>query len=117
MTYSNTFGNLKLDSWYKIFVLIGGLGFLLSLVLPMQAITNRQAMFLCLGILLIGLGEWKNNKILVQYVEANWESGAHYLSTPIRKPDLLGNGLIIIGIFLLIGSFIDIMHIYPIFTR
>lgn len=117
MSSTNWFSNLKLDAWYKIFVLIGGIGFLFSLFLPINPITNKQAMFFCLGIMLVGLGEWKNNKIHVQHWDETAFNREQWIQTPIRKPDALGNFLLILGIIVVVISILDILNIVSIFEN
>lgn len=41
--------NLKLDDWYMILVIVGALGFISSLTIPIIAISNKQTMVLSLG--------------------------------------------------------------------
>ena len=53
---------LNLDIWFKIFIYIGGGGFLGSLFIPVQIFDNMSVMFLTLGLLLFGVGEWINHK-------------------------------------------------------
>ena len=65
------FKSLKLDAWYMIFVYLGGTLLILSLFFPIQWITNKQLILFSLGILLIGLGEWKNHKIIVRTESPN----------------------------------------------
>ena len=65
------FKSLKIDSWYMVFVYLGGLLLVFSLFIPTQWITNKQLILLSTGILLIGLGEWKNHKHYTGIKEGN----------------------------------------------
>lgn len=56
------FKSLKIDAWYMVFVYLGGLLLIFSIFFPTQWITNKQLILFASGMLLIGLGEWKNHK-------------------------------------------------------
>lgn len=65
------FKSLKLDAWYMIFVYLGGILHIPSIFIPIQWITNKQLILFSSGMLLIGLGEWKNHKIIVRTESPN----------------------------------------------
>ena len=104
--------NLKLDAWYMVFVYIGVCGFLLSIFVPVQVFDNKNIMTLMLGLMFIGLGEWKNQKVKSFIKEANFYTGGPALvQTKFRHPDLIGNVLDIIGGILIIIFLIQISGI------
>ena len=116
MSSTNWFSNLKLDAWYKVFVLIGGIGFLFSLVWPIQTISNKQAMIFCLGILLIGAGEWKSQKFIARHYDASAFNAEQWVNYPVKKHDSISALFIILGIIGTISSFLDIIGIITIFN-
>jgi uncharacterized membrane protein len=107
---SDFLGNLKIDRWYKVFIYLGLLIFILSLFKNIKWITNKEIGLLGLAFLFIGLGEWKNEKTAVEFKPPNAYTGpAGILQYPIRKPDILGYCLLIIGLVFLILFFKEIL--------
>lgn len=100
----NFFSKLELDIWYKSLVYIGGIIFILSVSIDTRLISNAQAGYLGAGLFFIGIGEWKNHKVMIQHNPSNAYTGhAHILQIPIRHSDLVGNFFLIVGsIFLLV---------------
>lgn len=112
MDWPKLLNNLKLDAWYMVFVYIGVFGFLLSVFVPVQVFGNKNIMILMLGLMLIGLGEWKNHKVKSWIKEANFFTGGPALiQTKLRHPDLIGNMLDIVGIILIVIFLIQISGI------
>lgn len=110
MSPSDTFKSLKLDTWYKAFVYLGGVVFLSALFLEVKGITNGQLQLLSSGTFLIGIGEWKNHKT------ANWikppnayTGGAALMRAKVRVPDPFGRVCDILGFVLIILSVILII--------
>jgi len=104
------FKNLKLDRWYKIFIALGGMLLIFSLFIPTQWITNKQLILFSSGMLLVGLGEWKNHKYLSWIKPPNVYTGPPALmQQQIRDPDLLGWFLDLIGLILIIIGVIDLI--------
>ncbi len=102
MSIPEIFRNLKLDTWYKAFVYIGGITFFASLFFDVKGITNSQLQLLAGGIFLIGIGEWKNHKKLSQIKPPNAYTGPAALVTwTERMPDFIGNIFIILGLVLI----------------
>lgn len=105
---------LELDVWYKVFILIGSVALVASLFLPVQGISNSQLQMLAGGILLVGLGEWKNHKLQSVIKEANAYTGpAALLTYSVRKPDLFGVILELAGVALLTISVVSIIRQFP----
>jgi len=110
MSSPELFKNLKLDSWYKALIYIGGVLLVLSLFLDVKGITNNQLQLLAGGSFLIGIGEWKNRKVLAWIEPPNAYTGpAGLMQTKIRQPDLLGIIFDIIGVVLIMMGIIAII--------
>lgn len=95
--------NLKIDRWYKVLIYLGSLLFIFSLFIDIKWLTNKEIGLLGLAFLLIGLGEWENEKVAIEFKPPNAYTGpAGILQYPIRKPDMLGWCLLIIGFVFLV---------------
>ena len=94
---------LKLDSWYKACLYIGGVVLVVSFVVEVKGITNLQLQLLAGGSFFIGLGEWKNHKPVSWIKEANfWTGGPALMKGIVRKPDLVGRLFNLIGVILIL---------------
>jgi hypothetical protein len=103
LSLPDLFKDLKLDSWYKAFVYIGGAVLIISFFIEVKGITNTQLQLLSGGTFLIGIGEWKNHKVVSTIKPPNAYTGpAAYLEYTIRKPDFLGALFDILGIILIL---------------
>ena len=108
------FKDLKLDSWYKVFVYIGGAVLVFSVFVDVKGITNTQLQLLAGGIFFLGIGEWKNHKVETWIKPPNAYTGpAAYISATVRKPDfvgiifdLMGFVLFILGVWNIVKPFI-----------
>ncbi|RLJ00862.1 MAG: hypothetical protein DRP11_05340 [Candidatus Aenigmatarchaeota archaeon] len=98
MEFSDILRNLKIDTWYKAFVYLGGLVLAISFFVEAKGITNTQLQLLSAGIFFFGIGEWKNHKLLVEH------RPTVLIQYPIRKPDFFGVILELIGTTLIILS-------------
>ena len=97
------FKDLKLDSWYMAVTYIGGVALLLSFFVDVKGISNNYLQILAGGIFLFGLGEWKNHKTESFIKPSNAYTGpAAVISYKVRKPDLFGWLLNIVGLALII---------------
>ncbi|MFZ0185087.1 MAG: hypothetical protein WBV92_03750 [Nitrosotalea sp.] len=110
MTEPNPFANLKLDSWFKVLIPFGGIMAIMSLVYSPSFIPQKVLFVLGCGIFLLGLGEWKNQKYMHQFVEASAFNPFMKITQPIRRNDPLGVFLDIIGIIAIIVSLADFFH-------
>lgn len=59
MDFTQALKSLALDEWYKLLVLIGGIGTLGGLFIEVKVLNNSLITQLAFGFFLIGLGEWK----------------------------------------------------------
>lgn len=106
------FKNLALDAWYKALVYVGGAGLLLAFFVDARGVSNTDLQILLGGVFLLGLGEWKNNKIKSWIKPPNVYTGPTlWIDEPIRKPDVLGLlldgfgiALIILGLYRILVS-------------
>ncbi len=94
---------LALDAWYKVLIYVGAIFFGFGLLKDVHVITNGQLMLLSSGLFFIGIGEWKNRKVVSEFKEANAYTGpAAILSAEIRLPDFIGRSLNTIGVLLIL---------------
>jgi len=106
---SNFLENLKIDRWYKVFIYLGTFLFIISLFSTTHWLTNKQTGLLGLALFFIGLGEWKNEKVAVMFKPSNAYTGpAGFLQWPIRKMDLIGIIMLLVGIVFLIMFIISL---------
>lgn len=99
------------DTWYKAVMSLGVIGFVIALMVDIKAISNNQLLLLSLGLFFIGLGEWKNHKKVSFIKEANAYTGpAAFIKSTVRKPDLIGTILVVLGVLLLIISIGTIVY-------
>ncbi len=102
MDVSKVLNNLKLDVWYRAVFYVGTLCLIASLFFEVKGVTNAQLQLLSLGAICLGLGEWKNHKVLSWIKPANAYTGGPALMTaPVRSPDVVGKILDVLGIVLL----------------
>ncbi|MDD5639151.1 MAG: hypothetical protein PHO28_04600 [Candidatus Pacebacteria bacterium] len=95
--------NLNINKWYKVLIYLGLLLFMFSLFIDIKWLTNKEIGLLGLAFLFIGLGEWKNEKVAIEFKQPNAYTGpACILQYPIRKPDVLGWCLLIVGFVFLV---------------
>lgn len=62
---ANPLDNLKIDYWYKMLPVIGGLTLVLSLTTEMLVANNVTVSLLSLSAIFIGIGEWINHPLQV----------------------------------------------------
>jgi len=91
------FDALSIDRWFKSIMYFAGVIFVLSLVRPIQILTNEAIAASGAGLFLYGLGRWKNEKTLTGIQDAGYR-GIFKYSQKQRKPDIVGLILEIIGI-------------------
>lgn len=109
MSDPNPVRNLKLDEWYKVLIPIGGTIMIISLVFTIPEFTKKELFFLGGGLLLVGIGEWKNERFHTQFVDQTVFNPFMRISQKYRVNDKLGVPLEIIGIIAIIISLLDIL--------
>lgn len=112
MSIGDVLKNLIVDSWYKAFVYLGAVIFVISLFSDAKGLTNAQVQMLSAGLFLFGTGEWVNHKRESFFKENNfWTGGPALISYTVRKPDLFGLFLDLLGIVVLALALWNIMKI------
>jgi len=102
MDVSKVLDSLKIDTWYKALVYLGGVVLGCSLFLDVKGITNQQLQLLSSGVFLFGLGEWKNHKVIAGFKPPNAYTGpAAFMQTKVRGADFFGILLDLIGLALI----------------
>lgn len=96
------FDNLNLDNWFKSVTYIGGIIAILSLTVPLQILSNEVLAAIGFGAFLYGIGRWKNQKTITNFVPGG------KISHKERVTDLLGLFLEASGIVLISGALIHI---------
>jgi len=110
MAVPDAFKNLTLDTWYKAFVYIGGLGFVAALFAEVKGLSNGQAQLLTMGFFLVGIGEWKNHKTATWLKPANvYSGGAALMSAKVRQPDGFGLTCDFLGVLLMLIGVVSII--------
>lgn len=99
----NLLSNFKIDRWFKVFLYVGVILFVISLSIEVKWLTNETVGWLGLSILFIGLGEWKNEKTAVEPAPGG------FVQYPLRPSDVIGWTLIGIGIVCLLFFFGEIL--------
>jgi len=105
----NPLNKLKLDIWFKVLIPIGAIILLLA-----SYMSDKELMLLGFGLLLIGMGEWKNHRLHSKHIDASAYNAEQWIHATIRKPNALGILLDVLGIIALIIwglGFFDIIHI------
>lgn len=94
---------VALDTWYKVLMYLGVILFGTGLTVELRGITNGEALLIGLAMFLIGIGEWKNHKVVAWINPPNiYTGGAALIQAKERRPDLFGLfldfcGLIVLG--------------------
>lgn len=102
---------LALDRWYKVLIMIGGTLLVVAFFKEVKGITNVQLQLLSAGVLLVGLGEWKNHKVASYIKPPNFYTGPTALiSYPVREADFVGLILELTGAALIARGAWSIWH-------
>ena len=109
MTAPDLLKNLKLDEYYMVFIYLGAFFLVISFFIPIQWLSNEQLGLFAFGILCVGLGEWKNHKLISKIKPPNaYTGGAALIEYKIRMPDFIGNLLIFIGLLFFMGGLLNV---------
>ncbi len=102
MDFSGFFKSLVIDSWYKVFVYLGGIILLISFFVEVKGISNSQLQLLSGGCFFLGMGEWKNHTTISWIKPPNvYTGGAMLLEKVIWRPTLIGIVFDLVGFYLL----------------
>lgn len=97
--------SLKLDVWYMFILYMGTFGFFISLFYKPEGVEYNITIPFFFGLILLGLGEWKRERMLHQIKPPNvYTGGTMLISQKIQVMDVLGILLEIIGILLIAFS-------------
>jgi hypothetical protein len=108
--FDNIPANLKIDSWFKAIALLGGVIAVAGLFIPFQVGSNADWVTLGFGMVLLGLGSWKNQKTRTEFISGGM------LSWQERKSDPLGLLFEAGGLLLIIGAILRFLSIdIPVF--
>jgi hypothetical protein len=103
--------SLAIDTWYKVLIALGAVVLVLSLFTEVKGIKNTHVQLISTGVLLIGLGEWKNHKFESWIKPPNAYTGpAAFVQSVVRKPDFAGIFFVILGIVLISVGAWQIFH-------
>ena len=101
---------LIIDAWYKVLVYIGALGFIFSLFIDVKGITNEELALLSLGLFFVGIGIWKNQKLVSYIRPPNAYTGpAALIQYTVRRPDFVGRFFEIVGVLLFLFALVQIV--------
>jgi hypothetical protein len=81
--------NLTLDTWFKAFAYLGGTIFVLAIFVPVRAGSNELIAVVGVGMFLLGVGRWKNQKTFTALQNQGFGSLLK-MSTERRSPDIVG---------------------------
>ena len=109
MDMGNILGNLKLDIWYKVLIVVGSICLAISFFveLPPNGLNNGQLQSISVGVILIGLGFWKcrGEEQAIQPPNAYYGGQALLLTRTYHEFDIFGFLMILGGIFLIVNAF------------
>jgi len=111
MNLGDLLKSLALDTWYKATMYLGGVILAFSFFVDVKGITNAQLQLLAGGAFLVGLGEWKNHKVVSWFKPPNvYTGGPALMSAPVRQPDALGLLLDLTGCVLVVLGIVNIVR-------
>lgn len=110
MDFTKILESLKIDIWYKYLLYMGSIVFILSLTIDTKGLPNILIQLVSCGILMIGLGEWKNHKVIHydKIIPETCSTPCLHVPTSeiVRNWTILGTMLDFIGVILiLVGLF------------
>jgi hypothetical protein len=92
--------NLKIERWYQIAIALGFVLIVVASTIDTKWLTNKQTGLMGAGLFFVGLGAWKNMKVVVQVTGPPlMPPGIAQYS--VSKPDPIGVTLWAIGLFCL----------------
>ena len=105
MEPSNLLQSLALDAWFKVVMYLGLILIVIALTADVRGLTSGEALLFGVGLFLIGIGEWKNQKTDAWFKEPNVYTGpGGLMQTKIRAPDRFGVFLDVLGTLSLLGG-------------
>ncbi len=109
--------NLVLDKWYKVFIVVGAVLFIVSLIFDLKGISNSQALLLAGGLFFFGVGEWINDGKILSIYPPNVYTGGSALQVTTHKwqPKIIGLFFDILGLFLILSAVNALLN-YPVYS-
>lgn len=111
MSDPNPFGSLKIDVWYKTFIVLGGVVIVASLFYNPKFISQKELFCMGIGLFLIGVGEWKNARFGSQFITQSAFNPFIHIPLRGRANDRLGVPLEILGIIAIVITILDFFKI------
>jgi hypothetical protein len=98
---SSPLGDLKIDSWYKLFIAAGGAALLACIVA-----SKGDGALISIGVMLVGSGAWKDHPRYTEIVNVGMGVGT-MMGTGYRyRPTLLGWIFVLVGVALVaVGTY------------
>jgi hypothetical protein len=109
MDVSEFLQNFVADTWYKALMLFGAIVQGILFFAEAKGITNHQLQLLAGGGFLIGLGEWKNHKVVSHIKPPNAHTGGAAMISQ-TMPDLIGRLLDLLGVVMLVIGMVRIFR-------
>lgn len=83
--------SLELNTWYKVVMCLGFVLIVVGLTVDVRVLTNGETLLFGAGLVLFGLGEWKNYKNLSWIEPPNAYTGpAALVQIKVRQSDTFG---------------------------
>lgn len=96
---------LKIEHWYHVFIILGCVGMIVSLVFDLKGVANIDAFLLFTGVMLIGVGEWINHPLQTGIVRPNvYAPGGGIVRGHPRKNKFIGVSFDILGVVALAAA-------------
>ena len=96
----NPFSALKIDDWYKLLPVIGGVTLVLALTVEMRGVPNVLVQLVSIGVIFIGIGEWINHPMQTKIVPG------FKITSHIRLNTFSGNFWDLLGIGMIVYAFV-----------
>lgn len=102
----------KIEYWYHVFIVVGAVGAIASLVFNFKGIANAHAFLVFCGLFFWGIGEWISHPLQTKIVGPNiYTPGGGIISGHPRKLiisglffDGVGLALLAIGIYKIVNT-------------
>jgi hypothetical protein len=107
----NPVKNIKIDEWYKVLIPLGSAIIVISFIFSFEEYSKKELLLLGGGLVLIGLGEWKNERHTTQYVTQSAFNPFMRITEKFRRNDKIGVPLEILGLLAVTISLLNIFNI------
>ena len=110
----NPIRNMKIDEWYKALIPFGAAIVIISFIFSFEEYSRKELLLLGGGLILVGIGEWKNERFATQFINQTIYNPFMQISRKFRGNDKLGVPLEIVGLIAIIISFLSIFDVISI---